>query len=227
MTGFHYIKITGILTALVATTTVLAQPDLLKDSKNLEQVNVKTEEVQFLNRKAIRVIGATSLTGPSETLAILQGVEFKNGTIELEVAGKTLPGVDSTFRGFIGLAFRLTKNDTIHYECFYLRPTNGRAEDQLRRNHSVQYIAHPQFPWFHLRKEFPGMYESYADMVAGEWIKVKIVVHNQDARLYLNDATHPCLIVRKMLNPISSGQLALWVGPGTDGYFRNLKVKAE
>jgi hypothetical protein len=27
--------------------------------------------------------------------------------------------------------------DDSHYECFCIRPTNGRADDQLRRNHST------------------------------------------------------------------------------------------
>ena len=216
-----------IITAVFIAGGVMAQPDLLKDSKNLEPVSVKIEEVQYQKRNAIRVTAAPGAERAYETLAILNGTEFKNGTIELELAGSALPGVDSTFRGFIGLSFRLKKKDSIEYECFYLRPTNGRAEDQLRRNHAVQYISHPRFTWFKLRKEFPGVYESYADMEAATWTKVKIVVRGQYARLYINDASQPCLIVQKMLHPVSSGQLALWIGPGTDGYFRNLKVKPE
>jgi hypothetical protein len=43
------------------------------------------------------------------------------------------------------------------------RPTNGRAEDQVRRNHATQYISYPDRRWFQLRKDFPGKYESYAD----------------------------------------------------------------
>ena len=85
----------------------------------------------------------------------------------------------------------------------------------------------PKYTWFRLRKENPGLYESYADLVAGEWTRVKIVVRDQYARLYVNDAAQPCLMVRRMLHPASSGQLALWIGLGTDGYFRNLRVKPD
>jgi hypothetical protein len=49
------------------------------------------------------------------------------------------------------------------FECFYLRPTNGRADDQVRRNHSVQYISFRGFPWYRL--ESPEKYESYTDLV--------------------------------------------------------------
>ena len=45
-------------------------------------------------------------------------------------------------RGFIGIAFRLQGN---LYEYIYLRPANGRADDQIRRNHSTQYGAHPDY----------------------------------------------------------------------------------
>lgn len=214
-----------LFAALASLGQAFSQPDLLKDSKNLEPVSTKIEEVLYQKKNAIRVTAAPGAERAIETLAILNGAEFKNGTIELEVAGSALPGSDSTFRGFIGLAFRVKKKDSIEYECFYLRPTNGRAEDQLRRNHSVQYIAHPRFPWFKLRKDFPGVYESYADLEAGVWTKVKIVVRDQYARLYINDAPQPCLVIRKMLLPVSSGKLALWIGPGTDGYFRNLRLR--
>ena len=211
------------LTLLTVVQFALGQSDLLKDVKNLDPLGVNIEAVRYKNKDAIRV---TEIPGTrSETVVILNGVEFKNGTIELEVAGDRLPGSDTTARGFIGLAFRLKKKDSIAYECFYLRPTNGRAEDQLRRNHAVQYISHPKYTWFRLRKENPGLYESYADLVAGEWTRVKIVVRDQYARLYVNDAAQPCLMVRRMLHPASSGQLALWIGLGTDGYFRNLRVK--
>jgi hypothetical protein len=49
-----------------------------------------------------------------------------------------------------------------------LRPTNGRADDQVRRNHSTQYISYPDFPWYRLREETPGMYESYSDSIYTE-----------------------------------------------------------
>ena len=189
----------------------------------LEPVNVTTTETVYHKEKAVRVVGSRD----GEQIAIIKDLEFKDGLIEIEMAGAPLPGSDPSFRGFIGLAFRVQKKDSIQYECFYLRPTNGRAEDQLRRNHSAQYIAHPGYTWFKLRKENPGVYESYVDLVAGEWTKVKIRVKGKDARLYVNDATQPCLIVTDMKHEVESGGIALWIGIGTDGYFKNLKVTKE
>lgn len=189
-------------------------------AQKLEPVNVKLEDVSYKGKKAVRVI---SLDG-AETMAIIKDNTFENGVIEIDVAGATLSTASATARGFIGIAFRTRMTDSVRYECFYIRPTNGRAEDQLRRNHSTQYISHPQYTWFKLRQENPGVYESYTDLAEGEWTHLKIEVKDDKARLYVNGASQPCLIVQDLKYGKSMGAIALWVGPGTDGYFSNLKV---
>jgi len=193
---------------------------------NLEPINVKIEDANFKGKKAIRVFGLNAKI-EDETMATLKQINFENGTLEIDVAGQVLPNSGTGARGFIGLAFRVRTTDSIRYECFYIRPTNGRAEDQLRRNHSTQYIAHPKYTWFKLRDENPGVYESYADMVEGEWTKLKIEVKDNKARLYINGATQPALIVNDLKFGKSNGAISLWVGPGTDGYFANLNVKSN
>ena len=92
-----------------------------------------------------------------EPLALIEGLDFANGVIEAEIAGMPAPGANEGARGFVGIAFRL-QNDMRTYDAFYLRPTNGRVEDQERRNHAAQYIAHPDWPWFRTRKETPSKY---------------------------------------------------------------------
>jgi hypothetical protein len=130
-------------------------------------------------------------------------------------------------RGFVGVAFRVNADDYTRYESFYIRPTNGRADNQLQRNHSTQYVSHMEYPWFRLRKESPGMYESYADMVPGEWTKVKIVVKGKTAKLFLHGAEQPCLIVNDLKHGLSSGKIALWMHFSTIGHFRNLVITPE
>lgn len=189
-------------------------------AQKLEAVNVKLEDVSYKGKKAVRVI---ALDG-AETLAIIKNSAFENGVIEIDVAGTTLPNANGGARGFIGLAFRTRMADSARYECFYIRPTNGRAEDQLRRNHSTQYISHPNYTWFKLRDEKPGVYESYTDLVEGEWTHIKIEVKDDKARLYVNGASQPCVIIQDLKFGKSTGAIALWVGQGTDGYFTNLKI---
>src|SRR5215510_12763437 len=88
----------------------------------------------------------------------------------------------------------------------------------------TQYISFPEFPWQRLRKEFPEKYESYVDLVPGEWTKVKIEVRGDKARLYVHGSSQPVLVVNDLKLGQSKGQIALWVGPGTIAHFSNLRI---
>ena len=189
----------------------------------LELHNVKADLVTYRGVAAMRIVDtATADVGDAGRLAIVRGTSFQDGTIEVTVAGDTAANAPPLARGFVGIAFRVT--DAAHFECFYIRPKNGRSEDQLQRNHSTQYISNPGFPWDKLRSETPGKYESYVDLVPGEWTKIKIQVVGQTARLYVNGADQPTLIVNGLKQPLAKGGLALWVGPGTIAHFADLKI---
>ena len=225
----------GMVFLLVVILPTLAAPPAkflpLDSLQGLEFHNVTAKVVIYKGRKAIRLldrgtpprrIDAESVAA-EDTLAIVRGTEFENGTIEVDMAEQLAPGAAAAARGFIGVAFHVNK-DTSKFEYFYLRPLNARADDQLRRNHSVQYSAYPDFPWYVSRKKFPGEYESYVDLVPGQWTHVKIEVHGLKARLYVNHSSQPCLIVNDLKHGIASGAVALKIGPGTEGYFSNLKI---
>jgi len=217
----------GPLVALLGSSVfgINAQPPKnffpLNSLEGLKPVNVKLDAVEFHGRKATHMVEATGVNG--QTLALVPA-KFHNGTIEIEVAGQPASGSEGGARGFIGVAFRVTP-DASHFECFYIRPTNGRADDQLRRNHSLQYVSEPDYPWQKLRQENPGVYESYADMEPGVWTKLKIVVAGAKAQLYVNGSGQPALIVNDLKRGDTEGALALWIGVGTDGYFSNLHVQ--
>jgi hypothetical protein len=199
------------------------------DSLDKQQpFNVQTEVETYKGLKSLRVVDAAPPDAADGIqLVVLNNTSFRDGTIEIELTGVPIENAKSTApRGFVGLAFRLddTAKDAPRYEAFYLRPTNGRVDDQVRRNHATQYISYPDFPWFQLRKDFPGKYESYADMVPGEWTKVRIVVVGNEARLYIQDAPQPALVVTDLKHGKSQGKIALWVGTETIAHFANLRV---
>ncbi len=196
----------------------------LQSKQSLRPVRVATEATVYDGKAALRVTEAPGAKGPGEDkLVILSSSRFDDGTIELEIAGRRADDAGANARGFVGLAFRVNPNAS-QFECFYLRPTNGRAEDQLRRNHSTQYFSYPDYPWHRLREETPGKYEAYADLVPGQWTKVKIVVDGSEARLFLHGAEQPTLIVKDLKHGESQGQIALWIGPGTEAYFTDVTV---
>src|SRR5689334_7877270 len=194
---------------------------------DLQSRNVKTESVTYKGKKALRVTDtAPQSAKDGERYVILNKTEFSDGTLEVELTGEPAAAAGEGARGFVGLAFRVSSPsaDAPKYECFYLRPTNGRADDQVRRNHSAQYISYPDFPWQLLRKNFPEKYESYVDLMPGEWTKVKIEVRGDKARLYVHDAPQPVLVVNDLKRGQSQGQIALWVGTGTVAHFANLRL---
>jgi len=208
----------------IAFTVVHAQTVSLDSPDHLKLVNVKTETVTFKARKALRVRDAAPPdSGDEGRLVILPKTDFQDGVIEVDLAGEPGPGAGEGARGFMGVAFRVAP-DQSRFECIYLRPTNGRAEDQMRRNHSVQYISMPGFPWHFLRKEFPEKYETYVDLVAAEWTKVKIEVRGEKARLYVNGVEQPTFLVNDLKQGQSKGSVALWIGPGTLAHFANLRI---
>jgi hypothetical protein len=157
------------------------------------------------------------------TFLKLKGVNLENGIVEVKVLGRLLPNAPPFARGFIGLAFRIN-GDNSAYESIYVRPSNGRADDQIRRNHSIQYYAYPNYKFDRLRKEFPELYETYADIGLDEWITLRIEFKDKSAKLFLNDQKSPAFIVQEMLGSTTSGSIGLWVDIGTEGYFKDLKV---
>ena len=184
---------------------------------------VRLESVEYKGKRAIKVTEDGQL-GNGEAYAVIRGAEFRNGIIELELAGQPAANAGEGARGFVGVAFRLRDG---RFEDIYLRPTNGRAEDQVRRNHSTQYSSFPDFDFARSRKDAPDKYESYVDLEAGVWTHVRIAVQGTTARLFVHGALQPALVVNDLKLGDSSGAVALWIGPGTEGYFTGLTITSE
>jgi hypothetical protein len=208
------------LSTTLASATDGEQHIRLDSPEGLILKGTRANAATYKGRKAVHLV---EIPGAQEMIAIIPETNFTDGIIEISVSGDLAKGAKPDMRGFVGVAFRVS-DDANSYEAFYLRPTNGRANDQLRRNHATQYVSHPEYPWFRLRKEAPGVYESYADMEAGVWTTMKVVVSGNRAQLYVNDAPQPTLIVNDLKHGESHGNIALWIGDGTDAYFSELRI---
>lgn len=195
------------------------------NSETLEAVHAHLSLENGMGSGVIKVIKDSMVKEVDEpTFVKINGIEFKNGTIEVKVLSRLLPNAPDLARGFIGIAFRIDSNNT-RYESIYLRPTNGRANDQVRRNHSIQYYSYPNYKFDRLRKESPERYESYADMELNKWITMRIEVSGSTAKLFLDNNPQPSLIVNDLKHGANaSGAIALWVDVGTEGYFKDLKL---
>lgn len=195
---------------------------------NYQAVNTFISNDTLDGVEELRVVKDPKVEAIDEaTYARLIGSDFTNGVIEVSVLSNLLHDAPDFARGFIGVAFRADENNE-NFESIYIRPTNGRCDIQQRRNSSTQYFSYPEFKFDRLRREFPGKYESYADIGLNEWIDIKIEVKGEQAKLFLNGRKQPVLIVNDLKHgPDSYGAVGLWVDVGTEGYFRALKIVKE
>ena len=200
----------------------LCAQDFALTKDKLDAVGVVMSLETLDKKSVVKVSKDPAVTMADEpTYVKLKGTDFKDGTIEVNVLSRLLSNAPETARGFIGIAFR-ANGDNTKFECIYI---SGRANDQVRRNHSIQYFSYPDYKFDRLRKEAPERYESYADMGLNEWIKMKIVVNGAEAKLFLNNNKEPSLIVNDLKHGADlSGAVALYVDNGTEGYFADVKI---
>lgn len=203
----------------------------LDSTTKFELVNGRILSVDYRGRRALKLapLEGHEHDTDQEMAAVLTNTDFKDGVIEVDVAGARRAGysktVDSTgFKGIIGISFRVHGDSA---ERFYIRPENSRVNDQLYRNRSAQYESDPDYPWNRLRQEHPSMYESYVDVESGGWTKLRLEVSGAKAKLFVNGATQPCLIVNDLRLGESHGRIALWARISSDAYFSNLRIEAK
>ena len=205
---------------LLAETRPRVQTFALRDTSALIAPKVKAEAVNYRGRESVRI---TMEGEDHEGLALLEGTDFQDGVIEADIALRitTPPGV--RYPGFVGIAFR-ARPDASHFELFYLRPGNSEAGDQAMRNHAVQYVSEPGFGWYRLRREWPGVYESHAELAMETWTKVRIEVAGRAAKLYLNGSVKPSLVVDGLKGEDLHGAVGLWSFTDEEAYFSNVRI---
>ncbi len=199
----------------------------LADAAQVRPRNVSVAPASFNGRSCVEVRLAGAYPGPDrDYFAYVPGLDMHDGTIEVELAGAPLPSAPAGARGFAGLAFRIDEaGGSFACEGIYLRPTNGRADDQVRRNHATQYFSYPGYDFDRLRREAPARYESYVDVVPAQWIRIRVELSGSRADLFVGDATQPVLVVTDLKRGAEArGTVGLYVDNGTDGHFCNLRI---
>ena len=186
--------------------------ELAKAGK-LEPYNRKLDPAKAGSPEAVFLDAAAN-----DGLAWVSGVNFSQGTIELEIKGK-----DEQGRSFVGIAFH--GQDDRAFDAIYLRPFNFQASAPERQSHAIQYVAMPDNDWNVLRTHHPGKYEAAITPAPApeSWVKLKLLVEASRVSAFVNGSEKPALTVEP-LNDRAQGKLGLWVGNGSDGWFRNLKV---
>lgn len=157
----------------------------------------------------------------SEGVAWLEGFQFTEGAIELDVRGR-----DVFQRSFVGIAFHGA--DGVTYDAVYFRPFNFRTDDPVRRSHAVQYISHPTHTWRTLRERYPGRFERPVAPVPDPtgWFHARVEIRGGLVRVFVERAAEPSLVVRQ-LRQRRRGWVGLFVGEGSSGDFANLRIVAR
>jgi len=212
------------LLALVATASAGGQASsaqffALDTATGIDARNMKLEPAEFQGKKGVRL----TTDARDGALALIRGSDLQDGTIEADLAVKITTPPGARMPGFTGIAFR-AKSDGSEFQMFYLRPKNALAEDQGMRNHAVQYVAEPEFGWYRLRREWPFVYESYADIQPETWTHLKIEVSGRTARIFLNGGSKPSLVVDGLKSSLLRGEVGLWGYAGEESYFANVRI---
>jgi Domain of Unknown Function (DUF1080) len=171
--------------------------------------------VDIKGKRAVKLSEA-----PGMGVVWLDNYDFANGTIEVDILGRSQPVQGS----FVGIALRVVDGQT--HDAVYFRPFNFRATDSTRHAHAVQYVSEPEWTWQRLRSERPGLYEKpvVPEPDGDEWFHVRIEVARPRIQVFVNNAATPSLVVDE-LSTRTHGPIGLWVGEGSGGYFANLRVQ--
>jgi hypothetical protein len=227
-----------IITLLIlATFSGYGQNQQIKLRKQtFELHNVTGSIVDFQGKKVLKIerdlkslpfdANRLEATVDEKHYARLVGLDdFENGTIEVKMYSQIQdPSPYPPAAGFIGLYYRIKEDDS-EFESIYLRPKVGRINNQMARNHAVQYFSYPDFKFQTLRDKFPaGSYEGSAPVMLNEWITMRLEINGETAEMFINDLKHSSFIVNKMLGNNKKGYVGLYVDIATTGYFKDLKV---
>ncbi len=213
-----HLKILSLL-FLFCTTTVFAQDMAIDLSRKYNGNSIKAHNREI--KLSEEGNGAVEMDArPGDGLGLIEGVIFTKGILEIEIKGENNPG-----RSFVGIAFNIQNDST--FEAVYFRPFNFVAEEQIRKDHMLQYIHHPEYTWKKLRESRTGEFENEIKTPPNpdDWFRVRLEIEDTRVRAYVNGSETASLEVERLTSH-KSDQIGLWTGFNSAGKFRNLKISA-
>jgi hypothetical protein len=216
----------------------MAQPDPAATTYGLTELpegsklrSVTAVPAEVAGRRALRVelTDAVTLKGKPgvdyvdmPTFVIIPG-SFTNGTIEVNILSRLNGKGPADARAFAGIAYRVTA-DADRFEAVYLRPLNGQKANppSPRDQRAIQYFAYPDWKFDRLREQYPGDYETGADIGPDEWITLTLDIDH--TRLTATVDGTETLTLSETTAPPVAGAVGLFVDIGSESFFSNLKI---
>jgi len=173
----------------------------LNDAAQVQPHNVTVAAVNYRGSDALEVRLTGTIAGPdTDTFAFVPGLDFHDGTIEVDVARNAAPERHCRARAF--------RRDCVPHRC-------------ARRELCLRELLHPADQWPRRRPGSPQPFDAVLSptpamistacaarrrasmsptptFVPGEWTHLRIEVSGATARLYVGAATQPTLIVRDL-----------------------------
>ena len=210
--GFMFIFIGNSLSVF----TQKQQNFNLFNLQNQAKLKVLNRKIEAIDEQGIKFIRLSE--NSKEGIIWLPVKNFESGIIEIEMRGK-----DVFQRSLIGVVFHGQNDST--YDAVYCRPFNFFAKDSIRKIHAVQYVSHPEFPWKKLRDTRNGEFEKeiISPPDPNGWFTMRVKVENKTIKAFINQKEKPSLVVEKLTNT-KSGRLGIFVGDGSGGNFRSVKI---
>ncbi len=159
--------------------------------------------IEFIMNRNVKAI---HLKGPSPL--VLKNGQFSNGTIEYDV---------EIVRGFPGITFR-ESGDRKNSDQFYLRYF-GTTSPESRTTLQYAAVIDGMSMW-----DLTDEYQAGATLNIPGWNHVKLIISGKQMKAFVNDMTHPALIVPALEGNLEKGGLAFSGGEVT---IANLVIKPD
>jgi sugar lactone lactonase YvrE len=200
------IKLSSIAISVVLITATIAP---LAAAPDAEKVAVPFDSERWKVRRGqlTEHLGRPGFTGR----AVLEDVAFENGVIEVDVAF-------TGERDFAGIAFRMATDED--HEHFYIRPHNSGTPDALQ--YTPVFNGNSGWQLYN----GPG-FTATATVPSGEWVNVRLEVQGTRARVFLNEADQPALVVEELKRDPGRGWIGVTDFTGGQSFFSNFSYTID
>jgi len=160
------------------------------------------------NARIVDHLGRKALMG----FAYLKDIQFENGVIEVDLA---VSGTAS----YPGIFFRM--QDEQNYEHFYVRPHRaGRYADAMQYAPTINGISSWQL--------YNGEgYTAAIEFPSNQWIHLKLEISGRQARVFVNHAETPDLVINHLQHGNSNGTIGLSSQMDNSGFFSNFSYRLD
>lgn len=182
-----------VLIASVVSLSPPAQSQPVADFSGWEVLDKGGRTMPYLGRPSLYL---------ERGIALMPNSTFADGAIDFDVA---IHGQS----GFAGVVFRSQTPED--YELVYLRTHRSRQWDAL------QYtpIIRNEEAW----QLYAGAgYNGVAELPANRWVHIRVEVEGYSARVFVDRATTPQLVVQDLKRPWAAGRVGLWGRSGAANF---------